>query len=1100
MEYDDYIKEAIGNGIPQERAERDLAKIIHAHMNELAKNATNLYETALEERCKEQGQRFVVNRPAPEEFPLEIFTTNIKANKLDNDKWAATLQEYLLHHMPKETQDVPPLVGDDSHQIMHRLNFIDQTINKSLPLEKDIPEGAQLFVPLIPIGYFVGVAAASLITSAVGGIGLALHLKKKEPAPHVIVQPPPTVPAHGGGPGGPGDPSPPPPPPQPNEEDRERKRRRKRDRERKRGRDIERKSRSDCYFGYVDRVDKLANGYEIRVEAIAENSLSDEVFIRAIQKMSVAAGSPGFGRYRLALVWIYVHTVPSSVSEGSWISFKINQQNKRPVTKETPNLTLPFDDGLTVLESLEPKMSFRMSRIESYFANNWGYVVQTEMQTITKEILASSLTTLQQVFGSFNAVGESIREVIGQVMHHTASASSEDTSHSDSDVTTSEALAASTPISFARIPSIGPSTGTSIRNILLPRKEDVLKYSVFDVGQGHSARAFDEYGPVFASDFGFGKVGNEEEKICYHMINGQGTVPILLSHWDSDHYRIAKSESAWHVSGTTDDITQRPWIAPGRTHITGTIGNELAWLIQQNKSLYQWTDSVSHIKTKNVTVVRCQHNGRFNLPDKNNYGALALFIGRGNNLMLYPGDANFESIPDINSASGNIRSVIATHHGSTRSLEGGRGQQTGANIPRASTGEAYTVFSYAEGNSYGHDIKNAFPLYQQKGYDYVEATAVLGGGEDTLEICHFGQDWDASDSMLMADLNEAGAMVTESITTKTSVVKNAPSPGENSAAFKRSSLPAPPADWAKKARDLSPAKLHDSYQRGFPEVLTLTGLGSNGGSLDHDDLAEYAIKDADGDVVFYDIIATKIILDKLPLNVPCKTDYPVTVQITCQDIELSHPAEQMAILPLVRFNVASGAPWPHPANPGTDGMSGDSGYAGGRLRLAVAGNWLGVTQELTSPVMGISIQYRGGHGGDGQTGGALRPWDSHTMMGSPGTLDSFGVGGDAGEPGTIADSEILTVADKWPKGWKVEIDVGQAGTDSEFGKPGKAGKGGGDGNIMIGVGGLTPVGGNGKEFDKSNAQFHKAQMKLSMIATEREILSQMAPVDWRYLS
>ena len=54
--------------------------------------------------------------------------------------------------------------------------------------------------------------------------------------------------------------------------------------------------------------------------------------------------------------------------------------------------------------------------------------------------------------------------------------------------------------------------------------------------------------------------------------------------------------------------------------------------------------------------------------------------------------------------------------------------------------------------------------------------------------------------------------------------------------------------------------------------------------------------------------------------------------------------------------------------------------------------------------------------------------------------------------------------------------------------------------IMISFGDPKWLGNDGKEFDKSKTQFHKAQAKLIMVPTENEMLSQMAPVDWRYLS
>lgn len=65
------------------------------------------------------------NRPAPEKLPLELFATDIKANKLEDDKWAATIKDSLLQHMPTATNDAPsPPPGGDSgsgsDQIMHR--------------------------------------------------------------------------------------------------------------------------------------------------------------------------------------------------------------------------------------------------------------------------------------------------------------------------------------------------------------------------------------------------------------------------------------------------------------------------------------------------------------------------------------------------------------------------------------------------------------------------------------------------------------------------------------------------------------------------------------------------------------------------------------------------------------------------------------------------------------------------------------------------------------------------------------------------------------------------------------------------------------------
>lgn len=561
---------------------------------------------------------------------------------------------------------------------------------------------------------------------------------------------------------------------------------------------------------------------------------------------------------------------------------------------------------------------------------------------------------------------------------------------------------------------------------------------------GHSARAADAMGTVFVNDFGYGRVDEAEEKVCLSMIyqkDADRGVPILLSHWDTDHYRVALSNYAKWFSGTAYDVTKRPWVTPNRSHIVGPIANNQAWLIQQSNSLYQWPDTLDKVETQNIAVVRCNRNTRFNLPDKNNLGALALFVGRGDNIMLYPGDANFESIPNISSYDKKIRTVIATHHGSVRSLESGAGEQTGSHIPRASSGESYAVFSYSKGNKFGHDIDKAFPFYQKKGYSCYEATAELTGTEDTLEVGHFGDGWSTSNSMLMAVVDE-----TQQKTTMSAPVDKSNSIHLPTSKIVVSSLPTPPLDWLRQAHELQlpPLELPNGYQRGFPEAITLHGSGDNQHNLDRDDLAAYAIRDADGDIAFYDIVASKIILDGGPLNVPCNTDYPVTVQITCQDIELvSRPQEETELLPLVRFNVRSGKPCDNPrAKLGGDCLPGDPGYVGGRLRLAVAGQWINFVNGSGVHFKGLSIQYCGGHGANGQDG---------SIFSGPGSLlgETFRIrGGDAGPPASIpADSEILCIAATWPQEWMtVALDFSQVGTESEFGKPGKAGKD--NGNIL----------------------------------------------------
>lgn len=568
---------------------------------------------------------------------------------------------------------------------------------------------------------------------------------------------------------------------------------------------------------------------------------------------------------------------------------------------------------------------------------------------------------------------------------------------------------------------------------------------------------------MFASDFGYGKLYDKDvHLVCRHMIENQRRVPILLSHWDLDHYRIAKSAIAGDFTDKEDCVGLRAWVAPGKAHIRGLFANDLAWSIQQNEMLYQWTDDIKNVKFGNICVIRCNRNWQYKDPDKNNFGALALVVGKGENLLLYPGDANFESIPGIQKMNGNVRTVIATHHGSTTALWDGL--YKGGSIPKASSGSSYALFSYAKNNHFGHDARTAFPMYKNKGYRQKDATELLVNGEDTLEITHFINEPETVEMMAALELQkdvgpaESHAMETEKSGKQKRPTKYSPGLGT-------SRIPDLPPDWKKKADSQPLVHFPSHLPTHFPSEIRLMGsIGSTKPILD--DLSTHAIRDEWGDIVMYSITATKIVIGDLPLRVPCNTDYPVAVQITCQDIEINiSESDQSGPIPLVRFDVGSGEEWLVEANPGQDGRSGNPGHAGGRLRLAVAHDWVIRNPSRTlynsaRPAIdlkgfpGFSIQYRGGKGGNGQRGGvglpgtngrdgsyiAIYPFENRVSKSDPaaeaGTdgVDG-GRGGNAGCPGTIADSEVLAMNEKWPGSWKVVID------SRDFGAVGSAGKG-----------------------------------------------------------
>ncbi|KAF8457017.1 hypothetical protein BGX38DRAFT_1139730 [Terfezia claveryi] len=169
-------------------------------------------------------------------------------------------------------------------------------------------------------------------------------------------------------------------------------------------------------------------GTKIRVEAIAENSLFDEVFINTIKKLAVAAGvPPAFGRYHLAVIYIYIHKLPLGVKEGTWINFKVNTNNKTPASTDTPDVSMPFKDGVTLFG--------------------------IHQKCLRPHIMNTSNESAESVVTPINMMAIKLTN-------------------------------------STKIPTSDASVLEDIRRVLFTNGTDTAKYSVYNVGQGHCARVF----------------------------------------------------------------------------------------------------------------------------------------------------------------------------------------------------------------------------------------------------------------------------------------------------------------------------------------------------------------------------------------------------------------------------------------------------------------------------------------------------------------------------------------------------------------------------------------------------------------------------------
>lgn len=167
------------------------------------------------------------------------------------------------------------------------------------------------------------------------------------------------------------------------------------------------------------------------------------------------------------------------------------------------------------------------------------------------------------------------------------------------------------------------------------------------------------------------------------------------------------------------------------------------------------------------------------------------------------------------------------------------------------------------------------------------------------------------------------------------------------------------------------------------------------------------------------------------------------------------------------------------------GGDGEPGYAGGYLRLFVTRDWViksgdgsqtwfdSSTEKGSGPVQGmpeLSVQYRGGRGGDGQKGGhgeqgeagkegsndavrnnitsvdagkTTREWvyDRAESAGMPGQIGATGAkGGSAGARGSISISSIVYAQEDKLDSWsRLALDLGEG--NEQFGKTAAEGRG-----------------------------------------------------------
>ena len=254
-----------------------------------------------------------------------------------------------------------------------------------------------------------------------------------------------------------------------------------------------------------------------------------------------------------------------------------------------------------------------------------------------------------------------------------------------------------------------PTTVKRQATILSPMTSAIRvdKVLVANVGQGSMNVFYQNSTIKVVYDFGFGSgVGHmteQEELELINKINADSPV-MVLSHWDLDHFK--------YLSKYPSLIQMKPFVVPS---FGAELGNAAKQHISSKIVIQPYNLAGLHLGNVKLGVTL----GTFQGFSKNNYGALTvcIFDNINNPLFLFPGDASYDTITSVYKS--NLLFLVATHHGSSNRI---------GTIPTARNNQGTAIFSYGQGNHYGHSVTNVETAYRNKGWQTLKATPNSGQG------------------------------------------------------------------------------------------------------------------------------------------------------------------------------------------------------------------------------------------------------------------------------------------------------------------------------------------------------------------------------------
>lgn len=253
---------------------------------------------------------------------------------------------------------------------------------------------------------------------------------------------------------------------------------------------------------------------------------------------------------------------------------------------------------------------------------------------------------------------------------------------------------------------VSDEASTALGNTADPgRITAVIGARVFDVGQGDCIGLRNENDVIFCYiDYGGLNDHPDKSNPAYTSTRlpvrvGSCYVPIVLTHWDIDHF--------WSAAKKNPDAQRCAWIVP-RQHVGPTAARFAAKL----RHARCWPESIGQTR---LTIdigsdyrFEARKCGAFDKTavneDRNLTGLVVTILYRSSadwdQMILLPGDCSFDRIPDVSDIP--ICGLVAYHHGSRKDWRSATGNAISNRFTR------YEMVYSVGRNHYGHPRRDNY--------------------------------------------------------------------------------------------------------------------------------------------------------------------------------------------------------------------------------------------------------------------------------------------------------------------------------------------------------------------------------------------------------